>query len=915
MRKNLLYFFCFLLGLQTTLAQNGSISGRILDNQNLALPGATVFIESIRLGSITNVDGEFIIANVPSGEYELKITYIGFKSATQKVSVNGKAVTNFSLKLEPSSVELEGVVVFGDQLNGQAKALNQQKMNDNVSNIVSADQIGRFPDANIGDALKRVPGITVLYDQGEARFGIIRGTEPRLNSVTINGERIPSAEGETRQVQLDLVPADMVQTIEVNKAILPDMDADAIGGSVNLVTRAAPNGFRASATLAGGYNALRSEPIYNGSLILGGRVLDNKLGIIFSGSYQNRNFGSDNAEGVWNTTDDGRVYVEEWDIRRYDLQRIRRSTSLSLDYKINPVNTITFRSIYNWRDDWENRYRTRLALGEPDPETGIQRGRESRQTKGGIDTDRIKNARLEDQRMMSYTLKGDHLISNKLKLEWSGTYSRASESRPDERYIEFRTGNRNFNSDYSDLKAPKFTPVDPIALSAYGFRRIEDEDGFTKEEDFNSRVDLTIPVKVSNRQGSVKFGGRLRYKAKERDNRFDNREPTEESGEALVGDLSLAGTRDFSEDNYLAGNYRVGSFVTPEFLGRLNFSNNSPDFIGEDNPGEYISLNYKGTEVITAGYGMWKQNLNNKFSLTAGLRVENTAIDYTGFTFDDESDNFPQVNTTSNYTNILPSLLMRYDLSDNQVLRFSYTNSLARPNYYDLVPYRNILREDQELTIGNPALKPTRSLNLDLMYEKYWDNVGLLSGGVFFKSIRDFIYGQRTDIDFEGDQFQQFQRVNGAKASLFGVEMAFQKQIIKGLSVYANYTYTNSNINSQDVPENIKDLPGTAEHMLNASLAFENKKIVLRAAFNYSSAFLDSEESDFTPGLERFYDRVTYLDLNGSYAFNPKFRAFFEVNNLLNQPLRYYAGVRERTFQAEYYGIRFNLGVKFDITR
>ncbi|MCU0446306.1 MAG: TonB-dependent receptor [Microscillaceae bacterium] len=913
MQKRLLFIFLTCLSLQWASAQVGSISGRVLDNQNLPLPGATVYIESIRNGAVSNVDGEFIITNVPSGDYVLKITYIGFKTITQNVSVSG-GDANVSIKLEPSSVELSGVIVFGDQLIGQAKALNQQRMSDNVSNIVSADQIGRFPDANVGDALKRVPGITVLYDQGEARFGIIRGTEPRLNSVTINGERIPSAEGETRQVQLDLIPADMIQTIEVNKAILPDMDADAIGGSVNLVTRAAPNGFRASATLAGGYNALRSEPIYNGSLILGGRVLNNKLGIIFSGSYQNRRFGSDNAEGVWDRTDDGRVYVAEWDIRRYDLQRVRRSTSLSLDYKINSVNTITFRGIYNWRDDWENRYRSRLALGEPDPVTGIQRGRESRQTKGGIDTDRIKNARLEDQRMMSYTLRGDHLLANKYKLEWSATYSRASESRPDERYIEFRTGNLNFNSDYSNPEQPRFTPVNPIPLTAYGFRRIEDEDGFTKEEDFNSRVDLSIPVNVNEQRGSLKFGGRLRHKAKSRDNRFDNRVPTT-AGSALVSNLNIAGNQDFSDNNYLAGDYRIGAFVTPEFLGRLNFSPNSPDFIGEDNPGEYISLNYSGTEVITAGYAMWKQSLNSKLSLTAGLRVENTNIDYSGFTFDDEAETYPQVTNTSNYTNLLPSLLLKYDLNDNQVIKASYTNTLARPNYYDLVPYRNILREDQELTIGNPALNPTRSLNLDVMYEKYWDNVGLLSGGVFFKSIRDFIYNQRTEVTFEGDLFQQFQRVNGAKATLFGIEVAFQKQLFKGFSVYANYTYTDSNIDSQDVPENIKDLPGTAPHMLNASLAFENKKLVLRAAFNYSSSFLDSEESDFVPGLERFYDRVTYLDLNGSYAINPKFRAFFEINNLLNQPLRYYAGVRERTYQAEFYGVRFNLGVKFDITR
>src|SRR5690606_15207335 len=160
----------------------------------------------------------------------------------------------------------------------QAKALNAQKNNPNITNIVSADQVGRFPDANIGDAMKRIPGITMQNDQGEARNIIIRGLAPELNAVTMNGDRIPSAEGDNRRVQMDLIPSDMIQTIEVNKTLTPDMDADAIGGSVNLVTRAAPNGPRVSATLSGGFNPIRSKPLYTGSLVLGNRFFNNRLG-------------------------------------------------------------------------------------------------------------------------------------------------------------------------------------------------------------------------------------------------------------------------------------------------------------------------------------------------------------------------------------------------------------------------------------------------------------------------------------------------------------------------------------------------------------------------------------------------------------------------------------------------------------
>src|SRR5690606_37844237 len=162
-----------------------------------------------------------------------------------------------------------------DFLRGQAKALNQQRNNANITNIISSDQVGRFPDANIGDALKRVPRITMQNDQGEARNIIVRGLSPELNSVTINGDRIPSPEGDNRNVQMDLIPFDMISTIEVNKTLTPDMDADAIGGSVNLITRAVPNRERISATLSGGYAPIRDKGLYNGAFIYGNRFVDN----------------------------------------------------------------------------------------------------------------------------------------------------------------------------------------------------------------------------------------------------------------------------------------------------------------------------------------------------------------------------------------------------------------------------------------------------------------------------------------------------------------------------------------------------------------------------------------------------------------------------------------------------------------
>lgn len=295
----------------TTYSQaTGKIAGKISDNNGIVLSGANVYIEKLSKGAVTNQEGNFNIFNIPSGSYKLKVTYIGYQPQEIDVNIDANRTQYVEVQLNPGVIQGNEVIALGERLDGQAKALNQQRTNNNITNVVSTDQIGRFPDQNIGDAMKRIPAITVNYDQGEARFINIRGTEPRLNSVMIDGDRVPSAEAEARNVQVDLIPSDMVQTIEVNKSITPDMDGDAIGGAVNLVTRSAPLGLRISGTLGSGINMLSEKPIWNGGLIIGNRLFDNKLGIILSGSLYDHHLGSDNIEGEWKDTSNQIIHFD-----------------------------------------------------------------------------------------------------------------------------------------------------------------------------------------------------------------------------------------------------------------------------------------------------------------------------------------------------------------------------------------------------------------------------------------------------------------------------------------------------------------------------------------------------------------------------------------------------------------------------
>lgn len=888
-----------------------TISGYVYDEEGLTLPGATVEIKALNKGVITDQSGRFVVPGVPSGSHQIEINYLGFQPLAEEINVTSDM--NVRYTMTPGVVEAGQVMVVGERLAGEAKALNQQRANMNVSNVVSTDQIGKFPDSNVGDALKRIPSITVFYDQGEARFASIRGSAPQLNSVQINGDRIPSAEAEIRTVQLDLIPSDMIQTIEVNKVLLPDMDADAIGGSVNLITRAPSGGQRISVTASGGYNDLRSRGTSNFAAVFGNRFMQDRLGLVLSGSYQNKDFGSDNSEGVW-VEEDGNIFPEEWDLRRYDLQRIRKSVALSLDYRLNSNSVIYLRSMYNNRNDFENRFRARFKLGEPDAQGISQQTEIRRQTKGGIGDN--KDARLEDQRAANLALSGEHLF-DAIRLDWKVSYSRASEDRPHERYAEWRQKKVPVNVGLSNEEEPTFTLVNSSsdALAKYSLREITEEFKATEQNDYNARLDLTIPLAgASVEDHALKVGYRLRSKDKLRDNSFIEYEPTG----AGFDNLGMVGTKDYSDSDYLAGPYLVGSFQTPKSLGSLDLTNEAL-FDASDQPAEYAAANYTSDETVHAAYVRYDKRLSDQLSLVAGVRLEATTATYEGNEFNDDTEEVTKVDGESSYSDFLPSAMIRYELDSNTIVRLAWSNTLSRPGFYDLVPYREIAVEDNELSVGNPDLEPTRSMNLDLMVEKYFGNVGLISGGVFYKDISDFIYVLKENKAFDsfsGETFDAiFSPVNGASASLFGLEVAFQRQIeaLPGLGLFMNYTYTTSSTENPQLSSEKIDLPGSAKHSLNTSLSYAKGRADLRVSFNYNSSYLDPDALDLTPGLERFYDEVAYLDVNGLYKVNSNFRVFFNANNLLNQPLRFYAGDKGRTYQSEYYGASFNLGVKYDL--
>lgn len=889
------------------------IKGRVLDNERNPLPGAIVKVDGNSFSALTDIDGVYTISNIPEGKHTFNVTYLGFEPAELTVSVARTTDAAPDITLKDSSRRLSEVAVVG-VFSGQQRAVNLQKGNLNVTNVVSSDQIGKFPDSNIGDALKRISGINVQYDQGEARFGQVRGTPAEFSSVTINGNRIPSAEGDIRNVQLDLIPSDMIQMIEVNKTLMPDQDGDAIGGSINLVTKSSPGRFTLNALAGSGYNWVSRKAQMNFGLTVGNRFLNDRLGIMLSASYQNAPSGSYNAEFLWEKTDDGKIYLNDYQIRQYFVTRERQSYSLSLDYTINPHNKLWLKGIFNNRNDWENRYRTTLKDITPE---GIADVRV--QTKAG--SQGIRNARLERQRTLDLALGGENRAGI-LGIEWKLGYARASEERPDERYLDLRLKKQKFGFDLSNPREPWAYALEGSTMTLddnFSLKELTEQQQDIVEQDFRGSIDFKLHL---NKRTKIKFGSKYVYKTKRRDIDFYEYTPLDKK--EFIADV-FANTVDMTTDRFMpSAKYQAGIFADKHFVGALNL--NDPELFEKQQVAAELASNYKAHEAVFSVYARIDSRLSDNLNFMSGLRVENTSLRYTGRIYDDETDAVtPTDPQSSSYINFLPSILFKWEPKKNLMLRIGYNQSLSRPKYSALIPGMNISRGDNEIKIGNSGLRATTSHNIDLNTEYYWKSVGLVSAGIFYKHIDGFIVDEVAfNKEYDGNVWTKLtQPKNAGNANIAGIELAYQRDFgfihpsLKCIGFYGTYTYTHSRVTDFNFEgrenESGLSLPGSPEHTANASLFFEKWGVSARLSYNYASSFID--EMGASSFYDRYYDSVNYLDVNLAYTFGrkTKFTIFADCTNLLNQPLRYYQGSKDYTMQAEYYGVKFNAGIKVNL--
>jgi TonB-dependent receptor len=897
----------------------GTVSGIVTDGQtNAALPGATVQIAGTNTGTVTNLSGEFSL-RATAGEIELVISYVGFSTVKQTVNVPADGVATVEVKMNIDIKELAGVVVTGS-LQGQQRALNQQKSADNIKNVVSADQIGRFPDTNVAEALQRVPAINIERDQGEGRYVLVRGLAPQFTNISINGEQIPSPEAGVRYVALDAIPADQLSSIEVSKSLTPDMDGDAIGGSVNLITRTAQaNTTTIRATSVLGYNQLVGRPNLQGSLEVGKRFFNNKLGIMLNSSYYETDRGSDN----WERDD------SELELRDYELVRTRLGLSSTIDYKFNDKSEIYFRSIYNRFTDREFRRRYILIPNEKNSPFEVP------------EIERLTKDRLEKQIVSSYNLGGKHFFS-KFNLDYEVAYAEGIQDTPYDIEVgsigEFDDIAINFTSNPT---FPTFTvnglgnrnPTNPYLNNAnYEFDEFVSGKTYALDVNKTAKVNVGIPYKMGENDGLLKFGGKVRLKEKKYD-------ITENVYGWAGGDVVFPGFEagDYTLNKFAGG--PGGSILDGRYLIQPNADvAKVMDHFNRNQSGYELDVDaklateaveaYNAKEDVYAGYAMTKLQMT-RLMVLAGLRYEKTNVKYNSkevfYDFQGDLDEIVPIQGGTDYGFLLPQLQLKYRLRDDVNLRFAATRSYARPNFESIIPAQEIDLNSRSGSIGNAALKPVSATNIDFLFEKYFGTVGILSGGFFYKNLTNFIFNRRFETDnYNGRNFgteiQLRQAQNGGTANLFGFEVAYQQNltflpgVLNGMNVYANYTYTHSNADIQSRAniqgtESVR-LPGQAQNVGNFSLGYDKGRFNVRISSNFNGQYITEIGSDASEDLY-VKDRMQ-LDATATFTLRPKLRLFTEFLNITNQPFEVFQGNQDQYIQREFYSWWTRVGLKFD---
>jgi TonB-dependent receptor len=892
--------------------QAATIQGRVDLADSGGAHGVKVLVPGTSLTAVTDRSGFYSIAGVSTGEYTVKFDYVGSPAVEKTVSVpSADSVVTADATIAGDAVQLEGYTVNA-YATGTARAVNLQRTSDNLREVVASDRFGQFPDGNAAEALNRLPGVSVERDQGEGRFVVVRGIDPNLNAVSLDGLALASPSADDRKTLLDTLPLEVLDNIEVSKTVLPSQPGDAIGGYIELSSPSAfdHDGLTARASAALLYADLTDEFGHEFSASIGNRFgKDKQWGLVLSVVQSRRDFGSDNVEAAeWDTetsTLDGNDYLvtDEFAYRDYNLTRERLGVNASLEFRPDDANRYFFRAGYNEYRDAEVRQAATFDLGDTlDNGTFTGLG-------NGIQADDVVIAREvkireEFMRLAVFSAGGEHRPGD-WTIDYSAGISLAEEDTPSDFSAVYEL-NGPASVDFNGVSGrnPRATQTGGPALNNaanYDFDEIEQSKGLAKERDYTGKLNLRRDLS-GDLFRYVKFGGLGRFKKKEND------------AETLVSGANPAAvdTLDAFEKNNLRD--FLGSNVPGISQALENFfkQNRGAFALARDDEASSVE-DYTTHENVFAGYFMNEARIGD-LSIITGARVEHTDFRTKGFSFADGTGVVtPTQEFDKAYTNVLPGVHLRYSPDQRLVLRASWTNTIARPTFAQSSPGR-IVDFGNEEERGNPDLDPYESMNWDFSAQYYHDTLGIFSAAVFYKDIENFIYSRNTPgAGAGGGDLITFQ--NGPSGSILGLELAYQRKIdfIPGLSFSASGTWSDgkATVLGETPADADRDLDFVkqSDFIGQLALSYETKRFFARLGYTYRSDFLDEVGSEAL--ADRYLDSNAQLDFYSSFALTRSLKVYIELNNLTNEPLEAYWGDSNRLSQYEEYGVSGAVGIKW----
>ncbi len=906
----------FLLTGQTYAA---TIKGKVTDaGSKEMLVGVVVVVKEMSKGFASDLEGGYVIKHLPIGTYTLVVRYSGYiMQEKHAVIVNDNDVLTLDFAVEPDVHIMEEAVIIAEvDKESDDFSRNREYRADNVINVVSAKTMELSPDITVANVVQRVSGISIERNSnGDGQYAILRGMDKRYNYTLVNGVKIPSPDNKYRYVPLDIFPSEMLERLEVTKSLTPSMEGDAVGGVVNLVMKTAPGKRYVSANLASGFSELFTQQDYQAYKY---------KGIDYQSPYEH-NGKSYNATPA-NFSNDRITYTNGFPApnlfggvalgNRFFKDRLgimiagsyqntyRGSKSLFFNSENAGTEQYAYLTTMNKRNysEQQNRYglhtmldykigaRHKIQLYSSFINLANIQTRDVRSTNlsngfepenGNASLSFSTRSRLTRQRIANMTLQGEHKLTERLKAQWSAVYSSATSEIPDNTTIS-STGKEIAFQDKKEFVS-----------------------GMTRRWEHNSDKDLAAYLnlvynnKLAGLPYEISTGGL--YRSKTRDNFYNN--------------YSFSPVTDFTYvNNEIDYNHVSWRITSPK--------------------GDYTNpLNYKATELTTAGYVQLKLDVK-RLQIIGGLRVEATNQGY-ALEYALGADR-PEGNQI--YTDLLPSVNLKYLLTEKHTVRAAYFRSLNRPGFYEIVPFRVVNEEYTEK--GNPDLQRAVADNVDVRYEFRPRPSEQLMAGVFYKKIQNPIEFTLQPDGVRGQDIF-YMPGNFGNATNFGIELDAIKYF-KSFGIKANYTYTNSSIttpklqrvinpnNGNIEPRTInqtRPLYGQSANIGNLSLLYNNQRngISGQVAVSYTGERINTVSSYYENDL--WQAAFVQMDASLEKTFKKRLTIFIKANNLLNTPMTVYIkgtnvkndNVPDQSLEGktlirkDYYQRSYMLGIRFKL--